>query len=315
MSVYPITGAHASGCASPGCACRTRTRQYPSDLTDQQWAVLEPRARAVMAELARRDGRPMVHELRAMLDAVGYVTRYGIEWRALPADFPPWQAVFAFFDRWSGRGLPARLVDMLRERIRVARGRNPLPTAGSIDSQSVKAADTVGAATRGFDGGKKINGRKRHIAVDTLGLLLAVIVTPARVQDRDGALSLLALLTERFTRIQLVWADGGYAGRLVVWAKAVLHLAVTVVKRSDDANGFQVVPRRWVVERTFGWLLRHRRLVRDYERRPDHHQAMVLWATVSIMTRQLTRDLAGQPPAARWGRPRGPASPPAAQAA
>jgi transposase len=315
MSVYPKTGPDTSSCASPGCACHARVRRYPSDLTDEQWALLEPRARAVMAELSRSSGRPMLHDLRAMLDAVGYVTRYGIEWRALPADFPPWEAVFAFFNRWSARGLPARLVDGLRERIRVACGRNPLPTAGSIDSQSVKAADTVGAATRGFDGGKKINGRKRHIAVDTLGLLLAVIVTPASVQDRDGAVSLLAMLTEHFTRIQLVWADGGYAGRLIVWAKSVLHLAVTVVKRSDDAKGFQVVPRRWVVERTFGWLLRHRRLVRDYERRPDHHEAMVLWATVAIMTRQLARELAGEPSTPRWGRPRRSASPPTAQAA
>lgn len=315
MSVYPIIGANAKTCASRGCACHARVQRYPSDLTDEQWTLLEPRARAVMTELSRSSGRPMVHDLRAMLDAVGYVTRYGIEWRALPADFPPWPAAFAFFTRWSARGLPLRLVDMLRERIRVAAGRNPLPSAGSIDSQSVKAADTVGAASRGFDGGKKINGRKRHIAVDTLGLLLAVIVTPASVQDRDGAVSLLALLTERFTRIQLIWADGGYAGRLIIWAKAALHLAVTVVKRNDDTEGFQVVPRRWVVERTFGWLLRHRRLVRDYERRPDHHEAMVLWATVAIMTRQLARDLAGQPPAARWGRPRGPNSPPTTQAA
>ncbi len=236
MSVYPITDADTS-CASPGCACRARTARYPSDLTDEQWALLEPRARAIMADLVRISGRPMVHDLRAVVDAIGYVTRYGIEWRALPADFPPWEAVFAFFNRWSTRGLPARLVDMLRERIRVACGRKPLPTAGSIDSQSVKAADTVGAASRGFDGGKKINGRKRHIAVDTMGLLLAVIVTPASVQDRDGAVSLLAVLTERFTRIQLVWADGGYAGRLVVWAKAVLRLVVTIVKRSDDAEG------------------------------------------------------------------------------
>ena len=194
-------------------------------------------------------------------------------------------------------------------------GRAPLPTAGSIDSQSVKAADTVGTASRGYDGGKKINGRKRHIAVDTLGLLLVVLVTPASVQDRDGAAPLLAMLRQRFSTITLIWADGGYAGRLVVWAKSALRLAVTVVKRSDDTQGFVVLPRRWVVERTFGWLLRHRRLVRDYERRPEHHEAMVLWATVSIMTRQLTRELAGHPPAARWGRQRHPAPPSAAQAA
>ncbi len=240
---------------------------------------------------------------------------YGIEWRALPIDFPPWQAVFAFFKRWNARGLPRHLVDMLRERIRVAHGRAPLPTAGSIDSQSVKAADTVGAGSRGFDGGKKINGRKRHIAVDTLGLLLAVTVTSASVQDRDGANPLLTLLRERFCTITLVWADAGYAGRLVIWAKSALRLTVAIVKRSDDAKGFVLLPRRWVVERTFGWLLRHRRLVRDYERRPDHHEAMILWATVSIMIRQLARELVGDPPAARWGRPRGPASPPIAQPA
>lgn len=298
MPVYRTTPEDAS-CASPGCACRCRAQRYPSDLTDAQWAVLEPEARQVMELLIRSTGRPMVHELRAMVDAIGYVTRYGIEWRALPVDFPPHQAVYKFFERWSGRGLPQHLVDALRERIRIARGRAPVPTAGSIDSQSVKAADTVGAATRGYDGGKKINGRKRHIAVDTLGLLLVVLVTPASVQDRDGAHSLLGLVRERFSTISLVWADGGYAGRLVIWAQQVLHLAVTVVKRSDDTKGFVVLPRRWVVERTFGWLLRHRRLVRDYERRPDHHEAMVLWATVSIMTRQLTRDLSGQPPAAR----------------
>ena len=314
MSVYPTTVADAS-CASPGCACHARVRRYPSDLTGEQWAVLEPGARGIMADLVRRSGRPMVHDLRAMLDAIGYVTRYGIEWRALPIDFPPWEAVFAFFQRWSARGLPLRLVDGLRERIRVAAGRAPLPTAGSIDSQSVKAADTVGAASRGFDAGKKINGRKRHIAVDTLGLLLAVIVTPASVQDRDGAHTLLALLTERFTRIQLIWADGGYAGRLVVWAKSALHLAVSIVKRSDDTKGFVLLPRRWVVERTFGWLLRYRRLVRDHERRPDHHEAMVLWATVTIMTRQLTRALASEPPAARWGRPRGTSPRPTLKAA
>ena len=314
MSVYPSTAADAS-CTSPGCACAARVPRYPSDLSDAQWAVLEPEARAAMAGLVRASGRPMVHDLRAMLDAVGYVTRYGIEWRALPADFPPHEAVYAFFKRWSGRDLPQRLVDALRTRIRVTRGRAPLPTAASIDSQSVKAADTVGANTRGYDGGKKINGRKRHIAVDTLGLLLAVTVTAASVQDRDGASPLLTLLRERFSTLRLVWADGGYAGRLIIWAQSALHLAVTVVKRSDDTTGFVVLPRRWVVERTFGWLLRHRRLVRDYERRPEHHQAMVLWATVSIMTRQLTRDLAGEPPAARWGHPRKSPSPPTAQAA
>jgi transposase len=301
MSVYSVSAAKAS-CPVAGCGCTGRARRYPSDMADSEWAVLGPEAEQVMAELrAGRGGRAMSHDPRAMLDAIGYVTKYGVEWRALPVDFPPWQAVYAFFQRWSARGLPDRLVGRLRGRLRVAAGRNELPRACSIDSQSVKAADTVGAASRGFDGGKKINGRKRHIAVDTLGLLLAVVVTAASVQDRDGACPLLAVLRERFSTITLVWADGGYAGRLVTWATGVLRLTVTVVKRSDDTRGFVVVPRRWVVERTFGWLMRHRRLVRDYERLPEHHEAMVLWATVMIMTRQLARHTTGNRPQPRWG--------------
>jgi transposase len=279
--------------------------RYPSDLTDAQWEVLQPQARAVMAELRKGPGgAPMSHDLRAMLDAIGYVTRYGIEWRALPADFPPWSAVYAFFERWSERELPRRLADRLRGRIRLACGRSELPTAAVIDAQTVRAADTVAADSCGYDAGKKTKGRKRNIATDCLGLVLAVTVTAASMQDRDAAHRLLALLRERFSTISLVWADGGYAGRLVTWAKDVLHLAVAIVKRSDNTAGFVVLPRRWVVERTFGWLTRHRRLVRDYERRPEHHEAMVWWATVAIMTRRLTRELAQAPPEPRWGQPR-----------
>ncbi|MDQ3761388.1 MAG: IS5 family transposase [Actinomycetota bacterium] len=211
--------------------------------------------------------------------------------------------------------MPQRLVDRLRGRLRTASGRAELPTAGSINSQSVKAADTVGADSRGYDAGKRINGRKRHVVVDSLGLLLAVIVTAASVHGRDGAFRLLGLLRERFSTISLVWADGGYAGRLVSWACQVLALTVTIIKRSDDTTGFAVLPRRWVVERAFGWLLRYRRLIRDYERRPEHHEAMVLWATVAIMTRKLARTTSGAPPHPRWGRPRVAASTPHQQAA
>ncbi len=309
MPVYLVKSTNASSVAA-GCPCCDRTPRYPSDLTDEQWTLLRPEVEAVMAQLLDgRGGRPMVHDPRAMVDAIGYVTRYGIEWRALPADFPPWQAVYAFFQRWNRRGMPQRLVDGLRGRLRVACGRTDLPTAGVIDSQSIKAADTVGAATRGYDAGKKINGRKRHIVVDTMGLLLVVVVTAASMQDRDGAIRLLAAVRERFSTITLVWADGGYAGRLLDWARSVLALTVQVVKRTDDTSGFKVLPRRWVVERTFGWLMRYRRLIRDYERRPDHHEAMVLWATVAIMTRKLQQATSGTPPHPRWGRPR--ASPPA----
>ncbi|MFI6732558.1 IS5 family transposase [Nonomuraea sp. NPDC050451] len=174
----------------------------------------------------------------------------------------------------SRRGVPERLAGRLRGRLRVMARRGELPTAGCIDSQTVKAADTVGAAACGYDAGKKIKGQKRHIAVDTLGLLLCLIVTAASVQDRDGAHPLLALLREKYSTINLVWADGGYAGRLVTWARYVLRLAITIVKRTDDMSGFVVLPRRWVAERTLAWLARYRRLVRIYERKPEHHEAM-----------------------------------------
>jgi transposase len=168
-------------------------------------------------------------------------------------------------------------------------GRNPTPTAAIIDSQSVRAADTVPTASRGWDNGKKVGGRKRHIAVDCLGLLLAVVVTAASVQDRDGAHPLLALLRERFSTVSLAWADGGYAGRLVTWAATVLSLTVRVVKRTEDMTGFVVLPRRWVVERTFAWISKYRRCVRDYETLPAHHEAMVYLAMIMLMSRRLAR--------------------------
>ena len=192
----------------------------------------------------------MTHRLRVVVDAIRYLVRYGVG-GALPADFPPWQAVYAFFERWAARGLPQRVVDRLRGRLGCGSGARRTPTAAVIDSQSVKAADTVGAATSGFDGGKKIKGRKRHVAVDSNGWLLAVLVTAANVQDRDAGHRLVALLRERFSTITLVWADGGYAGRLVAWAATVLALTVTIVKRTDQVSGFVVLPRRWVVERSF----------------------------------------------------------------
>jgi transposase len=273
-------------------------------MTDGQWRVLEPQARAVMDEMRRATGRPMVHDLRAMIDAIGYVVRNGIEWRALPADFPPWSAVYAFFQRWSQRGLPQRLVDRLRGRLRTGLGRDVQPSAAIVDSQSVKGADTVGAASRGFDGGKKINGRKRHIAVDVEGFLLAVVVTAASVGDRMGAKLLVIALLNSCTRLKLIWADSGYDGKpLAEWVHAVARITLQVIKRTE-LHVFKVVPRRWVVERSFGWLLRYRRLVRDYERRPEHHEAMVYWATVMVMTRRLARRSTDPPLTKRWGQPR-----------
>jgi transposase len=273
-------------------------------LTDQEWEVLRPQAEAVMTELRRATGRPMVHDLRAMLDAIGYVVRNGIEWRALPVDFPPWEAVYAFFQRWSQRGLPQRLTERLRAGLRRGMGRQAQPSAAIVDSQSVKAAEWVGASSRGFDSGKKINGRKRHIAVDVEGFLLAVVVTAANIGDRMGAKLLVIALLNTLTRLKLIWADAGYDGTpLSEWVRSVAHITVQIIKRTE-AHTFRVLPRRWVVERSFGWLLRYRRLVRDYERQPAHHEAMVYWATVLIMTRRLARRTTDPPLTQRWGQPR-----------
>ena len=263
-----------------------RRRRYPSDTTDQEWALLEPLLPPPACTQAS-GGRPEAHPRREVIDAIRYLVHNGCVWRALPADYPPWRTVYGFFARWAANGTLDRVHDSLRTQVRVAAGRHPQPSAAIIDSQSVRAADTVSRASRGFDAGKKVNGRKRHIAVDTLGLLLVVVVTAASTQDRDAARPLLWRLRASHRRIRLVWADAGYAGNLVVWA-ATLGLRVEIVRRRL-AHAFQVLPRRWVVERTFAWISRHRRTVRDYERLPDHHRAMVTWAMTTVMTRRLAR--------------------------
>ncbi len=240
----PVSRVRASRVSSPRRAHADR-RRYPSSVTDAQWALLEPK---VTARLPRR-GRPPKHPLRAIVDAIFYVVRGGIAWRMLPADFPPWQTVYWWFARWSADATWQWVHDRLRDRVRVGSGRFPQPTAAIIDSQSVRAAETVGRASRGFDGAKKVNGRKRHIAVDTGGLLLAVIVTAASITDRDGGLRLLGRLREYFCNLELVWADSAYAGRLVTFVDRVLRLILCIVKRTD-AHQFTVLPRRWVVERT-----------------------------------------------------------------
>jgi putative transposase len=214
----------------------------------------------------------------------------------LPADFPPWHTVYHYFRAWTRDGPLTRMHDGLRMQVRQALGREPDPTAAAADSQSVRAAETVGKTSRGYDAGKKINGRKRHIVVDTCGLLLVVLVTGAGVQDRDAARLLLWALRTCFPTIKLLWADGGYSGQLVTWAATALGLAVEIVRKLAGQVGFQVLPRRWVVERTFAWINRCRRTVRDYERLPAHHAAMVQWAMVIIMTRRLARYHAANKP-------------------
>jgi len=303
MPVY-LAAAQDATCSSEGCLCRDRVPSYPSDLSDEQWVVLEPRARAVMRDLVRAQGRPMVHDLRAVVDGIGYVTRNGIEWRAMPVDFPPWDSVYAFYQRWNQRGLPQCLAARLRDRLRAHQGRKPEPTGCIIDSQIVKCADTVGAAASGYHGGKKIKGRGRHLIVDTEGWPLALAVTAASVSGKAGAKLVTARLLLLLATLRIMWADSGYNGSpLREWMTKTAGITLEIVLRTSP-HSFQVVKRRWVVERTFGWLMRYRRLARDYERRTDHHEAMVWWATVFIMTRRLARYENGQPSPPRWGGPR-----------
>ncbi|MEU6603194.1 IS5 family transposase [Streptomyces flaveolus] len=222
-----------------------------------------------------------------MLDAVRYVVDNGVKWVNLPADFPPYRRVHAFARRWQVTGLLNELHDRLRDKVRQKEVREVDPTAAIVNSQSLRAAANIPRSTSGWDGGKKVGGRKRHLVVDCLGLVLAVVVSAASVQDRDAARPLLERLRSMYFSIRLVWADGGYAGRLVDWAAEKLHLTLAIVKRSDDTRGFVVLPRRWVVERTLSWLMDSRRLVRDYETLLARHEAMVLWSMTMLMSGRL----------------------------
>lgn len=275
-----LSAAHQSG--------RLRARRYPSDTTDAQWQIID-RLLPDPAWLTGQGGRPETHCRRTIVDAIFYVVDNGIKWRALPVDFPPWSTVYNYFAAWAASGHTEWLVDTLRERVRLACGRAATPTAAVIDSQSVRAGENVWKASRGWDAGKKVNGRKRHIAVDTLGLLICVLVTAASVQDRDGARPLLSRLAACCGRVRLVWADGGYAGKLLDWARDTLRVTMQIVKRTDDMTGFVVLPRRWVVERTLAWITRHRRCARDYEALPAHHEAMVRWTMIRITSLRLAR--------------------------
>jgi transposase len=268
-------------------------------MSETEWAVCEPLLPAP-AWLAGRGGRPASWCMRDIADAIRYLTHNGPVWRALPADFPPAGTIYWWADKWQADGSAERMHDDLRERVRAAAGRKAAPSAAIIDSQSVKGSEMIARPRRGYDAGKKINGTKRHIAVDTTGLLLTVLVTAASVQDRDAARPLLWNLRKAFPSVKLAWADGGYAGKLVTWAAARLRpkLILQIVKRPDDLHTFKVLPRRWVVERTLSWITRHRRTVRDYERLAAHHETYIYWAMIIIMTRRLARQHTTAQPAA-----------------
>ena len=266
----------------------SRSRRYPSDTTDAQWALIEPLLPAP-GWLAGRGGRRAKHCRREIVDAILYVVDNGIKWRALPADFPPWSTVYNHFAHWERQAATQDLLDALRDRARLTEGRRAAPSAGIIDSASVKAAETVGAGTRGFDAGKKINGRKRHIAVDTAGLLICILVTGAEVQDRTAARHLLARLKHHCPSIRQLWADSGYTGTLIDWARSLFGVTIDIVAKLAGQVGFVVLHRRWVVERSLAWINQHRRCVRDYERLPEHHEAIVRWAMIHTTSKRLTQ--------------------------
>lgn len=227
-----------------------------------------------------------VHELREIVNAILYVNRTGIPWEYLPHDFPPYETVYDYYAKWEVDGTAQHVHDLLRDKSRRAHGRPATPSAAVIDAQSVKTSANVAEASQGIDAGKKIKGRKRHVATDTLGLVLAVIVTAASVHDSTGGKRLLDELAASHPSVTKVWADGGYQTS-VLQHGAVKGIDVEVVKR-PTTKGFQPQPKRWVIERTFGWLMQHRRLVRDYETLPQRSRTMIHWAMANKASRELT---------------------------
>lgn len=257
--------------------------RYTTDLTDAEWQLID-----YCFPQRSKTGRPRQHSYRELLNAMFYVVRTACQWRNLPKDFAPWRTVYHYFRLWKRSGLSRQIHTHLREHVREVEGRQRQASAGIIDSQSVKSTEC--SEQRGYDAGKKVNGRKRHVLVDTLGLLLLVLVLPANIQDRDAARQLLETFFGQKPRRRLthIWADGGYAGALVTWALKLWRCTVQIVKRTD-AHSFRVLPRRWVVERTFGWLSRYRRLSRDYERQAQTGETMVYLAMIRLMLARLAR--------------------------
>jgi putative transposase len=259
-------------------------KPYPTDLSDAEWSRLRSYLPSLKAE-----SRLRTHSLRDVLDAIFYIVRSGCAWRLLPHDFPPWSSVYYHFRRFRLSGLWSLILKGVRAEERKRTGKDPQPTAAIIDSQSVKTTEES-AHPSGYDAHKNVKGRKRHLLVDTLGLVLSVYVTPAEVQDRIGAQSLLAGLKAFLPRLKKIWADGAYTGeKLVSWCKEQGGWELEIVKRSTDTEGFAVLPHRWIVERTLGWLMRNRRLSKDYERLVQTSETFIEVAMIRLILRRLAR--------------------------